>query len=248
MSLPRPRPSALLALLLGQFKSIIIGILIAAALVAGVTSEWADCIAILAIVVLNALIGFYQEYHAEQSIAALRRMTAPRASLRRDGSSRIVPASEVVPGDLIELEAGDLVAADARLIEAASLSINEASLTGESGPVEKDAQWVGEPTTALAIVATWCAWARASRRARLAVVVTAECRPRSARCRLISSASDDERTPLQRQLGPSAAAWSTLGIVALVFLPAGCGLPALELLLTSISLAVAAVPEGCRRS
>jgi Ca2+-transporting ATPase len=238
-----------LAILLGQFKSIIIGILIAAALVAGITAEWADCIAILAIVVLNALIGFYQEYHAEQSIAALRRMTAPRARLRRDGSSRIVPASEVVPGDLIELEAGDLVAADARLIDAASLSLNEAPLTGESVPVEKDAHWVGEPTTALADRRNMVhlGTSVAAGRASAVVVATGMSTEIGSIAGLIGSASDDERTPLQRQLDAfgKLLVWSTLGIVALVFLAGWLRhLPALELVLTSISLAVAAVPEG----
>src|SRR4030095_2485667 len=118
---------------LGQFKSLIIWILIVAGVISGVLGEAVDAIAILAIVVLNALIGFYQEFNAEKSIAALKKMTAPRAKVRREGKVTSIPASEIVAGDIIELEAGDLVAADARLLEAASLKCIESALAGESG-------------------------------------------------------------------------------------------------------------------
>src|SRR6185369_5312301 len=145
--------------------------------------------------------------------------------------------------------AGDLVGADARLIDAASLSVNEAPLTGESEPVEKDARWVGEPAAALAdrrnIV--HMGTSVAAGRASAVVVATGMSTEIGSIAVLIKSASDDERTPLQRQLEAfgKLLAWSTLGIVALVFLAGWLRhLPALELLLTSISLAVAAVPEG----
>jgi Ca2+-transporting ATPase len=238
-----------LKILLAQFGSIIVWILVAAALVAGVTAEWADCVAILAIVVLNALIGFSQEYHAEQSIAALRRMTAPQARVRRDGASRIVPAREVVPGDVIELEAGDLVAADARLIDAASLAANEASLTGESVPVEKDARWRGDATAPLAdrLNMVHLGTSVASGRASAVVVATGMATEIGAIAGLIGSAADDAGTPLQRRLEAfgKLLAWSTLGIVAVVFVAGWLRhMPELDLLLTSISLAVAAVPEG----
>ncbi len=108
-----------------------------------------DCIVILTIVVLNALIGFYQEYSAEKSIAALRQMTAPQARVRRDGRAVVVPAAEVVPGDILELKAGDLVAADARLIDASALKCVEAALTGESETVEKSAVALLPVTAAL---------------------------------------------------------------------------------------------------
>src|SRR6185436_15219438 len=124
---------------LGQFKSLIIWILIAAGVVSGVLGEAVDAIAILAIVVLNAGIGFYQEFNAEKSIAALKKMTAPHAKVRRDGKVTSIPASEIVAGDILSLEAGDLVAADARLLEAASLKCVESALTGESDTVTKQA-------------------------------------------------------------------------------------------------------------
>ena len=121
-----------LQILLGQFKSLIIWILIAAGVISGLLGEVVDCIAILAIVVLNAVIGCYQEFKAEKSIAALKILTAPQAKVRRDGQVTSVPASGIVAGDILALEAGDLVAADARLLTAASLRCIEATLTGES--------------------------------------------------------------------------------------------------------------------
>jgi Ca2+-transporting ATPase len=135
---PRERPHAL-AMLAGQFRSLIVWILIAAALISGALQEWIDCAVILSIVALNAVIGFLQERHAEQSLASLRRMTAPRARVRRDGAATMVPARDVVPGDVLELEAGDVVSGDARLLAAAELRTVEAALTGESLPVEKAA-------------------------------------------------------------------------------------------------------------
>ena len=122
---------------LGQFKSLIIWILIAAGVISGVLGEVVDAIAILAIVVLNAVIGFYQEFNAEKSIAALKKMTAPQAKVRRDGQVTSIPASGIVAADILTLEAGDLVAADARLLEAASLKRIESALTGESEAVTK---------------------------------------------------------------------------------------------------------------
>ena len=126
-----------LQIFLGQFKSLIIWILIAAGVISGVLGEVVDAIAILAIVVLNAVIGFYQEFNAEKSIAALKKMTAPQAKVRRDGQVTSIPASGIVAGDILALEAGDLVAADARLLEAASLKCIESALTGESEAVTK---------------------------------------------------------------------------------------------------------------
>jgi Ca2+-transporting ATPase len=119
-----------LAILLSQFRSLVIWVLIGAALVSVLLGELADGIAIIAIVLLNAVIGFFQEYRAERAAAALARLTAPRAKGVRGGQAAVIAASEVVPGDVLLLEAGDLVAADGRLIEASVLRANEAPLTG----------------------------------------------------------------------------------------------------------------------
>lgn len=125
-------------ILAGQFGSPVIWLLFLAAAIAGVLGELADAIAIGTIVVVNALVGFFQEYRAERAVLALRSMTAPQARVLRDGHPVVVTAAEVVPGDVLLLEGGDVIAADARLIEAHRLSAIEAALTGESVPVEKD--------------------------------------------------------------------------------------------------------------
>src|SRR5262249_21789569 len=118
----------------------LIWLLLGAVVVSAALGEVADAIAIGVIVVVNALVGFFQERRAENALEALRSLTAPRARVRRDGHQEVVPAAEVVPGDVLLLEAGDVVAADAHLLEANRLSTNEAPLTGESAPVEKDAR------------------------------------------------------------------------------------------------------------
>ena len=122
-----------------QFGSPLIWLLLAASAISAVLREIADAIAIGVIVVLNALVGFFQEYRAERALLALRSLTAPRARVLRDGHQSVVPAADIVPGDLLLLEPGDVVAADARLLEAHVLSITEAALTGESAPAEKRA-------------------------------------------------------------------------------------------------------------
>jgi Ca2+-transporting ATPase len=124
-------------LLAAQFRSPLVWLLFGACIVSVALGEIADAIAIGAIVIINGLVGFFQEYRAERAVLALRSMTAPRARLVRDGRTIEVPAAQVVPGDVLVLEAGDVVAADARLIEAHALSTIEAALTGESAPVEK---------------------------------------------------------------------------------------------------------------
>jgi Ca2+-transporting ATPase len=124
---------------LAQFTDLVIWILIAAAVVSGFLGEWPDTIAILAIVLLNGILGFFQEERAEQALAALQKLSAPMAKVFRDGTLHSLPARELVPGDVLELEAGDNVPADARLFQAFGFRVQEAALTGESVPVGKDA-------------------------------------------------------------------------------------------------------------
>ena len=124
-------------LLFEQFKSPLVAILIFACAISAALGEIVEAAAIGAILALNALIGFFQEYRAETAILALKEMTAPRARVIRDGRQLIIPAHDVVPGDNLLLEAGDIVAADSKIIEASRLQINEAVLTGESRPSRK---------------------------------------------------------------------------------------------------------------
>lgn len=135
--------------LVTQFKDLVIWILIVAAVVSGALGEWVDALAILAIVLLNGVIGFVQEQRAEQAMSALRKLSAPSAKVVRDGTHQTVPAGTLVPGDIIQVEAGNNIPADARLVQSFSLSVQEAALTGESVPGEKDADVVLAPDTPL---------------------------------------------------------------------------------------------------
>ena len=134
-----PRPT-FWHMLLEQFNNFIVIILIVASILSGVLGDYIEAAAILAIVVLNALLGVIQERRAEEALAALRRMAAPEAQVIRDGHRQLIPGRQLVPGDLVLLEAGNYVPADMRLIESANLRVEEAALTGESVPVEKDAR------------------------------------------------------------------------------------------------------------
>ena len=137
----RPRPS-FMQLVLAQLNNFVIILLIVAAVISALLGDWVEAGAILLIVVLNAILGVVQESRAEQALAALKKMASPEAQVLRDGVHRSVPASELVPGDLVLLEAGNFVPADLRLLEAVNLRVEEAALTGESEAVEKNAALV----------------------------------------------------------------------------------------------------------
>jgi Ca2+-transporting ATPase len=239
-----------LALLLAQFRSLLVLLLVAAGAVSVLLHEWLDAAAILAIVVLNAAIGFWQEYSAERSIAALRKLTAPRARVRRGGQARSVPAADLVPGDVVPLEAGDVVPADVRLLESASLRTLEAALTGESEPVGKRAVRLDRSDVPLADRTNLCFMATSvAAGTGLGVVVATGMATELGRIAhlLAERGGGEPATPLQRRLDALGRAllWASLAIVAGLF-AAGLarGFPLAELVLTSISLAVAAVPEG----
>jgi P-type Ca2+ transporter type 2C len=234
-------------LLLRQFESPLVLILVAASVVAGVLGDLADAIAITAIVILNASIGFVQERRAEQAMVALRTMTAPRASVRRGGVLATVPASDVVVGDVLVLAAGDVVAADARVRQSHALATNEAALTGESLPVSKGI----EPTTDDASLAerrdqVFMGTSVASGAGEVEVEAIGMATQIGRIAALLSEETDDT-TPLQRRL--ARVGHVLLGVcVALVLLIAGLGaargMAWEELFMSSVSLAVAAVPEG----
>lgn len=238
-----------LHIFLGQFKSIIIWILIVAGIISGVMGELIDALAILSIVILNAGIGLYQEYNAEKSIAALKKMMAPQAKVRRDGRLAAIPAQNIVPGDVLALEPGDLVAADARLLSAASLKCVESALTGESEAVAKlsealtaDSIPLGDRSNMVFTGTTVVAGTG------LAVVVaTGMATELGQIASMLEANAGDQTTPLQRQLEGVGRilVWAALGIVGLLFLLGlWRGTDLFELSMTAISLAVAAVPEG----
>lgn len=233
---------------LGQFNDVVVWILLVAAGISGVMGEWTDTAAIAAIVLLNALLGYFQEERAERALAALQSLAAPLAKIIRDGIFVTIPATELVPGDIVELEAGDNVPADLRLIQAFSVRVQEASLTGESVPVEKQADVVLPESTSLAdrrnMVYMSTVLANGQGRG---VVVATGMQTEIGRIAGLLQRYEREPTPLQRQL---AALGQTLVIVCLalvgiIFLLSVLrGERLLSAVLTSVSLAVAAVPEG----
>ncbi len=232
-----------------QFKSLVIWILIGAGVLSGVLGERVEAMAILAIVALNAAIGFYQEFKAEKSIAALRLLAAPQAKVLRDGTVVEIPATGLVVGDVLALEAGDLVAADARLLKLASLTCIESALTGESEAVTKRPDVLPEADLPLGDRGNmvFMGTSVAAGTGQAVVVATGMKTELGRIAGLLAEAGAEERTPLERKLESfgRVLVWTALGIVALLF---GLGLlrgtKPLELLMTSVSLAVAAVPEG----
>ena len=243
----KPPPSAW-SRFLRQFRELVVWILVAAVVVSALLGDWLDAAAILAIVILNAALGFLQEGKAERAIRALESLTTPRARVVRAGVARELPAEGVVPGDVLLLEAGDLVAADVRLLETVSFRTQEAALTGESAPVEKEAAERVEPDAPLGDRCTMAYAGTVAAAGRAKGIVTATgMRTELGRIAGLLEAETIELTPMQRRLRELGRVliWVCLGAVALVSaarLLQGEGW--LEVFLLSVSLAVAAVPEG----
>ena len=231
-----------------QFQQLVIVILVVAAVIAGLLGEWADTAAILAIVVINGAIGFFQEERAQQALSALQRLAAPQACVVRDGLARVVAAREIVVGDRVELDAGCQVPADARLVEAHGLAVQEAALTGESLPVVKRATErlpADLPLGDRATVVHAGTVVAAGRGAGL--VVATGMQTELGRIAGLLDRAPAETTPLQRRLDELGR---VLVAVCLVIVAVISGLELLragsvwDVLLRSVSLAVAAVPEG----
>jgi Ca2+-transporting ATPase len=243
----KPRPG-FLVLLLEQFKNFLVIILIAAAVISLVLGEWVDAGAIILIIILNAVVGVVQESKAEEALAALKKMAAPEARVVRDGATRMVSARELVPGDVVLLEAGNYVPADVRLVEAVNLRVEEASLTGESVPVEKQAGATVTPDAPLgdrltmAYSSTMAVFGRGR-----GVVVETGMRTQIGLIAEMLQEEEHEDTPLQKKLS-QLGRWlgiAALVICALVFLVGVLeGRNVLEMFMTAVSLAIAAVPEG----
>jgi Ca2+-transporting ATPase len=245
--LEKPRPT-FLSLLLGQFKDFLVIILIVAAVISIVLGEWIDAAVIILLVILNSVIGVVQESKAEEALAALKKMAAPEARVLRGGRTVVVPSRELVPGDVVFMEAGNYVPADCRLVETASMRVEEASLTGESVPVEK------QPDAALPLDASlgdrstmaWMGTTVTFGRGR-GIVTDTGMRTQIGLVAALIQEQETEETPLQKKLS-QVGRWlgmAALAICAVVFLVGvleGRGL--LLMLMTSLSLAIAAVPEG----
>ena len=231
------------AKLIDQFKDVLILILIGAAAVSAMVNEITDAIIILAIVVLNAFLGLYQEGKAEQALEALKKMASPEAKVLREGKPVILPSAQIVPGDIVILETGDIVPADLRLTESSNLKIDESSLTGESVAVDKDArvtydddQEIGDREN-MAYTSTIVSYGRGR-----GIAVETGHKTEIGKIATTLATFEEEQTPLQKKL---AQLGKMLGIIVLVV----CGIvfavgllydnDLLDMFLTAIALAVA---------
>ena len=237
------------SIFLAQFEDFIIWVLIGAALVSGFLQEWVDALAIIAIVILNAILGFIQEYRAEKSLAALKKLSSPTSKVIRDGQHAVISSFELVPGDIIELEAGDNVPADARMVWlTANFAVQEASLTGESTPVTKTTAALEKKDVPLADRANmvYMGTSVASGKARAIVAETGMQTELGKIAGMIQEISRDT-TPLQKKLEQFSKwiVYLCFVLVGLVFVMGVLrGGKVLDMFLTAVSLAVAAIPEG----
>jgi Ca2+-transporting ATPase len=256
-------------MLLDQFNSFVVIMLIVAAIISALLGDWEEAAAILAIVILNATLGVIQERRAEQALAALKKLASPDAEVIRDGQRQSIPSDQLVPGDMVLLEAGNYVPADLRLLEAANLRIEEAALTGESVPVQKDANIRLQADIPLGdrknttFMGTLVSYGRGR-----GVVVSTGMRTQIGLIAAMLQAVENEPTPLQKRLNNlgKLLGWATLGICGAVFVVAvlrftdlglitanGGGLLAylnsakneiVTFFMLAVGLAIAAVPEG----
>jgi P-type Ca2+ transporter type 2C len=241
------KKKSIAGILLAQFKDVMILILLAAAIISGIIGDLADTIVILIIVLLNAIIGFFQEYRAEKAMLALKQMAVTQARVLRDGSTTWLPAPELVPGDIVLLESGNAVPADLRIVESISLKIEEAALTGESHAADKitssleaDDLPLGDKKN-MAFKGTFVTHGRGT-----AVVIATGMQTELGRIAKMLQ-EEETLTPLQQRLAAFGKKLSVLVLLlCILFFVAGWlrGEDTVKMALTSISLAVAAIPEA----
>ena len=245
--LEEKKGKSLFQMFIDEFKDFMIVVLLIAALISLFVGETTDAVIIIAIVVLNALLGVIQENRANQALQALKKLSTPHAKVLRDGKIQVLPTKELVPGDIVILEAGDFVPADGRLIESANLKINESSLTGESVPVDKISARLDSDDVSLGdrINMVFSGTTVVYGRGKMVVTNTGM---NTEIGKIASMMGEEEvKIPLQERL---AQLGKTLAIAALIICGVifGIGIfrgtPLMDMFLTAVSLAVAAIPEG----
>jgi len=246
--LPVKPPRSPWLLFLDQFKNLLIVVLAAAAVLAGIIGDVKNAVVILIVILFNATLGFYQEHRAEAALAALKKMLAPAARVRRDGSPWEIPAEDLAPGDIVLLESGDRVPADGRIVVAHQAEIDESTLTGESHPVVKTAHALTEveiplaDRVNLAFMNTIVTWGRLE-----LLITTTGAATEMGRLATMLEQAEEGPTPLQLQLDVLGKRLALIAgmVVALIFIVDMLrGRELVEIALTSIALAVAAIPEG----
>lgn len=247
--LPDQKRKSLLSMFLAQLQDTMIYILLAATVLSIIMGDHAEAIIILIVVLLNAAIGVFQENKAEQAMEALKKMTTPKAYVRRDGQIVEIDSQAIVPGDIIEIDAGRFIPADLRLIESSNLQIEESALTGESVPSEKDSRYLADTDHLplgdrrnMAFMSTLATYGRG-----VGVVVANAVASEIGKIAKILEEDNNEMTPLQKRLDHfgkilGAICLGVAGVMLAVGIFQGRGIK--DMLLTAISLAVAAIPEG----
>jgi len=241
-------PRSIWLLLLDQFKGFLILVLIGAAVLAGTIGDMKDSMAILVVVLINALLGFYQEYRAEQSLAALKKMLAPEAEVRRNGKTSMISAEQLVPGDIVLLDSGDRVPADGRVIVSHNFEVDESSLTGESHTAGKRSKALLNKNAPLAERNNMLYMNTTIARGRAEMVVVATgSETEMGRLAGMLAEAEEAPTPLQIQLDSLGKRLAVIaGVVVVIMLIGGLlrAEPWLQIVMTAIALAVAAIPEG----
>ncbi|WAA13661.1 calcium-translocating P-type ATPase, SERCA-type [Fervidibacillus halotolerans] len=243
----REKPSHVL-LFFSQFKDFMVIVLLIATLISGLLGEWIDGIAIIAIVFINGILGFFQEYKAEKSLDALKSYTAPVVSVLRNSNWMKIPAKEIVPGDIMKFSAGDRIGADVRLIEANSLEIEESALTGESLPSSKDVNPVYDSNAGLGDLSNMAFMGSlVTRGSGKGIVVGTGMKTAVGKIADLLQTTPMVMTPLQRrleQLGKILITAALLLTFVVVFAGIIQGRDMYTMFLSGVSLAVAAIPEG----
>jgi len=246
--LPEAKKISPLKIFVNQFNNFIVWVLTGAATIAGFLGEWLDAGVILAIVVLNGFLGFFQEFRAEQSLQALKKLSTPTSKVTRNGELKEIPSKEIVPGDLVLVESGDHVPCDGRIIQAIRLRAQEAALTGESVPVNKHDETIQAQELPLGDRNNMAFLGTEIVNGKGKLIATGiGCDTELGKIASLLQTEKEKKTPLQERLEHlgTKLVWFFIGIVSIVFV---VGLlrqnPLVEMLLTSLSLAVAAIPEG----
>lgn len=238
---------SLVKMFLAQFKEALVLLLLAAVVISAAIGEFLDAGIILAILIINAFIGAYQEARAERALAALKKMTQPLARVLREGKEKEIPVREVVPGDVVILEEGDFVPADARLVFTVNLAVDESALTGESVPVEKETGALSEEVTLVERRNMVYAGTVVTRGRGRGVVVSTGMNTEIGHIAGMLASVPEERTPLQERLG-QIGKWLGFIAVSLCVVLFGIGVSQgrelWDMFLLAVALAVAAVPEG----